>query len=124
MNLLNGSYVTVGLHDDEDSEVLKYSAKQELGERPFIRQTFDKNFQEIQDKSKELAIASIIDRKITKKQALFMLGESFKAMILKSIRNKEYKPNSKEWIKTKGHDTPLQGLTGRLIRGIRAVVNI
>lgn len=118
---LNGSYVTVGIHGNEDSEVIKYSAKQEV-ERPFIRQPFDKNKDMIKQKANELAGQYLFDGKMTKKEALMQLGESFKAMILDSIRKKEYKRNSPEWIKIKGNDTPLQGITGRLIRAIRAIV--
>ncbi len=124
----NVNDVTVGIHGDTDSEVVSYAIENEFGlnshrERPFIRQTFDKNFQELADLGGVIA-GKIRDGKITKPQGLMLWGEDLVNKINNEInQGTNFAPNSEPYksSKDKKGQNPLQ-LTGRMQQSIKAVV--
>lgn len=122
------SLVEVGIHGDEDSELLIYAAENEFGlnslpERSFIRQTFDKFADELKEVGIELS-KSAAAGKITLEQALFAWGEHFVALINKEINDGgNFEPNTDFTISKKGPGLhPLQD-SGRLQQSIKAVVS-
>lgn len=120
--------VDVGIHGFEDSELIAYATKQEFGLeglpiRSFIRQTFDKNADELKAIGVELSNA-VADGKLTLEQALFAWGESFVDMINNEINEgTNFEANAQSTIDQKGPGLhPLQD-SGRLQQSIKAVVN-
>lgn len=125
---------TIGIHSDEDGEVLLYATLNEFGgkaeagnfvpSRPFIRQTFDKYKQELVEVGNDL-YKQIILGTITKKQALFAWGQYLETMIQKEINEgTNFKENAEYTIEKKGEGkNPLQD-TGALQRAIKTVVTI
>lgn len=69
------------------------SPKQNIPERPFMRQSFDKNIQKLSD-FKEKAIYQVIDLKTNSMIAANKLGIFFKGIIQKEIASGDFKPNS------------------------------
>lgn len=120
--------VDVGIHGDEDSELLEYAAANEFGldslpERSFIRQTFDKFADELKEMGVEIS-RTVAAGKITLEQGLFIWGEHFVSLINKEINDGDnFEPNTDFTIERKGPGLhPLQE-TGRLQQSIKAVVN-
>lgn len=71
-----------------------------------IRQTFDKNVDEMTKFMKSL-YEKVVDGEMTKRQMLGLVGLKFEGMIKKAISNREFLPNAASTIRAKGHDTPL-----------------
>lgn len=129
----------VGIQSGEDQELLKYASAQEFGariertgkngeyeivlpSRPFLRQTYDKYFDEIVKEGKRMA-AAVTDGRLTKSQALFAWGEFYKSLINKEINDgNNFEPNKPKTLKRKGGNKfPLQD-SGRLQGAIKTVV--
>jgi len=121
----------VGIQADEDSELIQYAAQNEFGanigkivipSRPFIRQTFEKKFEELKKIGFEFG-GMIIDGKMALDQALELWGSKFVSFIRSEIaEGNNFIPNAPLTIKIKGEGKhPLQD-TGRLQQSLKTVV--
>lgn len=160
---LSRKSVKVGIHSDEDAELLQIAGAQEFGadidhpggtsfiigkggkavfvkkgtenivgvtkphkiiipSRPFIRQTFEKRFDELKKIGFQFG-GLIIDDKMTLDQALELWGDKFVAFIRNEIaEGSNFIPNKPATIRKKGGGKhPLQD-SGRLQQALKAVV--
>lgn len=85
--------------------------------RPFMRQAFQNNLEQIEKVSTSLH-KQYLDGKITKQQALSRLGEWYGGVIKKEIRNGNFTPLSPITIKMKGSDKPLIDTGLNLLGGV------
>lgn len=94
----------------------------EIPERPFMRESFDRNRDGIKKMGYELA-GKVIDGKIDSDLAYEIWGDFYKAEVQKGVISKSLnlKENSPRTIKIKGSDTPLID-SGRLIGAIETKV--
>jgi hypothetical protein len=142
----------IGIQADEDQELLQYAAQNEFGadipvteetreffeghgfplspkttsitipSRPFIRQTFEKRFEELKKIGFEFG-GLIIDDKMTLDQALELWGDKFVSFIRSEIADGDnFEPNAPLTILLKGEGKhPLQD-SGRLQQALKTVV--
>jgi hypothetical protein len=122
----------VGIQANEDSELIQYATQNEFGadignviipSRPFIRQTFEKRFDELKKIGFEFG-GVVIDGKMTLDSALELWGDKFVSFIRSEIAEGDnFIPNAPLTIKLKGEGLhPLQGKTGRLQQALKSVV--
>ncbi len=120
--------VEVGIHGNTDSEILAYARAHEFGlgnqvPRPFIRQSFDKNADELKEIGVDFG-KQVGQGKINLGKALNSWGMALVTMINSEINDGDnFTPNTPERLKQKGADKhPLQD-EGRLQESIKAVVS-
>lgn len=107
-----GGFVDIGLHSDEDEEMLQKGIDNEFGtnripSRPFIRATIDQN-EGLFLKHAETLSGNIIDKKINKLEALTEMGMLIKGETQRYMINLKSPPNAPSTIKKKkGQDNPL-----------------
>jgi hypothetical protein len=87
-----------------------------IPERPFMKQTFDKNKNKIHDRIIE-EYNRVLDGRNTAKQALSRLGEWYRALMQLTIRGGNFVANSPLTIKAKGSSKPLND-TGEMANSI------
>jgi hypothetical protein len=117
MRDLGQSYTKVGLPNDGTTKgrydmaaLIEVGAANEFGhgvpERPFMRNTFDENKQNIVRMQKE-ACEKVIDKSSTPGKALFEIGEEVVEMIKQKIMNGPFTENAKSTKARKGDLPPL-----------------
>jgi hypothetical protein len=127
------SYTKVGLPGEgkttgrqEMSELIHTAVINEFGaekanipERPFMRDTFDKNEEKIIELQAKGWDDVVTGRKTTR-QALRVIGEETEAMIKDILLEANFEPNAEITIRKKGNDIPLYE-TGQLRDSIQHV---
>lgn len=100
----------------------KSTTEIKLPPRPFIRQTFDKRIQELDESGVDLG-KLVIDNTLTLKQALEIWGDKFISFVRSEVaEGVNFAPNTPLTIKRKGSGKhPLQG-DGRLMLALKSVV--
>lgn len=88
--------------------------------RSYIRSTVDENQDKYQNISEKL-VGKMISSKMTKRQALEIMGQTIEADIKRKIRTLRTPPNAASTIRRKGTDNPLVN-TGLLGGSIRFVI--
>lgn len=111
------------------SDLVKIGAANEFGapkrkipERPFMRQSFDKNKLKIL-KVKDVLYTRVLRGQATTEKALGILGLAFTRLIQKEIRGGNFKKNAQSTIDKKGSSVPLID-NGQLINSIQHVVTL
>ena len=132
MRKIDAKAVKVGIQDGDKTsdgkESLAYIASlHEFGspggkipERSFIRTAIDKNEHKINNLSDGLAL-KILDRSVTVRGALDLIGLKVTGMIQEQITDGDYVPLAPATIKRKGSDKPLID-TGHMRQSVRHVI--
>ena len=132
MRKIDAKAVKVGIQDGDKTsdgkESLAYIASlHEFGspggkipERSFIRTAIDKNEHKINNLSDGLAL-KILDRSVTVRGALDLIGLKVTGMIQEQITDGDYVPLAPATIKRKGSDKPLID-TGHMFQSVRHVI--
>jgi hypothetical protein len=120
MRTFDHSYVKVGLPENGNpsagessmSDLVTIGAVQEFGapkrgipERPFMRQSFDKNVLKIKKVQDEL-YSRVLKNTITVKKGLDTLGEVFTRLVKEEITSGNFKPNAPSTIARKNRSKP------------------
>jgi len=120
----DAKYVDIGVQSDESEQLLIIAGANEFGTenipaRPFIRSTVDQLEDKYADKTKRLA-GSLLDGRLSKREALSLLGQIVEGDIKNTIVTLREPPNDPSTVKKKGSDNPLvdTGLLGGSIRYI------
>lgn len=111
--------------EDGKADLATVAAIQEFGteeipSRPFTRESFDQNFNEL-DKFMQGVGDRIITNRISAEQGLNLVGQKMTGIIQKKIVDGPWTPNAPATIAQKGSDRPLID-TGHLRQSIRHVV--
>lgn len=88
--------------------------------RPFMREGIDKNMNNINKLSEDLA-GRIIDRKVNIRRSLKLIGQEAEKGIKNNMSSGDFTPNAASTLKKKKSSTPLID-TGRLRQSITSVV--
>lgn len=139
----DGSHVNVGILSDsgmakirtpeggiEEADVTlpqvafwqEYGTRRGVPERPFIRNTHDKN-KDKYARAMKRQLKMIAAGTMTMKQALGRLGEKAAADVKKEMRNLRTPPNAPATIAAKGSSNPLID-TGTLLRSVNYEVKL
>lgn len=121
----DASQVDIGIHADEDQQLIVIAAANEFGTehipaRSFIRSTVDENGQRYAQAAEGL-LGRMVDGEISKFQALELMGQLIEADIKKKIVALHEPPNAPATIRRKGSDNPLID-TGNMLQSIRYVI--
>ncbi len=135
---IKGAAVTVGIQsdagsDDDGTPLAAIALWNEQGtdgggwggpipERPFMRDTFDQQFNKW-GRTADGAISAILTGRKTPKTAFSLLGELSEADIKKAIASGDWTPNSPVTVALKGSSTPLIN-GGSLRQSIRYEVKL